>query len=320
MGLLKNKRAFTLAEVIIVFIIIGIVGTIAMATVKPMEKSYKYAYTKVFNSLSSAVYNHMSTTADVKYFDTSDGGGDSRAKDFCKALLVYMNTSDNAAECHINNDTFLGDNPSLADFSSEPNIMLSNGVYLWLGANGNKPFSFNQVITEGETDTISYYIIYADLNGKRGPNKIEYDPNSHHGHLPDIVAFIVTSKYIVIPVGYPKLDQRYLSAYVEYPMSEDEEDNNDGSQYSDAMTYYEAVVSAYGKGDDQIKTYGVVQTYDIEKNGLPNSKFRLVDNLDDYYPTPPHFDVVTCGDGSTSQQVKAENRDSLCDIKIFNYN
>ena len=333
---MKKINAFTLAEMLLVFVIIGIIGSLGVITVKPWEKAYKYSYIKTYNALSVAIYNHMVTTTDAKAFPDN-------ARTFCNALLEYLNTSNNAQNVAANNacnktggrDAYLGNSPNTANFregGNNPKILLSNGAKLWIGANGNVPFSYTQTIdasvTPHITDTIKYYLVYVDLNGNRGPNVIEYRENSvKDNRLPDIVAFAVTDKFTVLPLGYPKVDQRYLSAHVMYPVSEDDDEvTADGDRPSDAMTYYEAVVSAYGKGNDKIVTMGLPHTYDLE-NSLPaGNRFKLTNTptssaiLDAYYKTSPTFDRVLCGDGKTSAQIKAERSDSHCDVKIFNYN
>ena len=53
MGLLdmfiKKEKAFTLAELMMVFVVIGIIASIAVVTIKPFEKSVKYLYYRMFS-------------------------------------------------------------------------------------------------------------------------------------------------------------------------------------------------------------------------------------------------------------------------------
>ncbi len=332
---MKKRNAFTLAEMLLVFVIIGIIGSIGVVTVKPWEKAYKYSYIKIYNGLSTAIYNHMVTTDDTNAFPDN-------ARSFCNALLEYLNTSNNAQNVAANNactrtagaDAYLGNAPTSADFRTggkNPKILLSNGARLWIGANGLNPYTYTQTIdaTAGITDEIKYYLVYVDLNGDRGPNAINYNENGRDRRLPDIVSFAVTDKFSVIPLGYPKYDQRYLSAHIMYPVSEDDDAvTAEGERASDAMTYYEAVVGAYSKNfgthQRKIVTMGIPYTYDLE-NSLPAAnRFKLVINSEamenSYYKTHPVFDRVLCGDGKTAQQIVSDKSDSHCDVKIFNYN
>ncbi|MBO6087690.1 prepilin-type N-terminal cleavage/methylation domain-containing protein [bacterium] len=312
---MKNKKAFTLAEVLIVFIIIGIIATVTISTVKPWEKAYKYSYTRIFNSLSVAVYNYMTTNSKINKFPETPS-------EFCIALTEYINsTSKNCSPSY-----FLDDAPTLSKFKSggkTPEIKLTNGAYIWIGADTDSdgksvPFTYVEPDT---ADTVEYYIVYADLNGSRGPNKIKYDETSSTSSLPDIVAYIVTDKYMVIPLGRPKTDRRYLSARIMYPVLDlDDKDNKEIENPSDEMTYYEAIVGAYGKSPDKIVTIGNHQTYDIESD-LPNgNKFKYVTDLDSNYTTAPTFNKVLCGNDKTAAQIKSENGDSQCSVKVFEYN
>ena len=334
---MNNKKAFTLGEVLTVFIIIGIIATIAMTTIKPWEKAYKYAYMKIYNALSVSIYNYMTTVSGIDSFPSTPQA-------FCNALISYMNTSNNAEHsdenpCNLSGgkNDFLNNAPQLSAFQggSNPKIRLSNGAWLWIGAyydddnDSWKPFEYKQTIGSGEDaseDVIKYYIVYADLNGDRGPNVIEYNPNAKFRRLPDIVSFAVTDTFAVIPFGYPKVDQRYLSAHIMFPVSEDDDEATaEGDRPSDSMTYYEALVGAYGKDDNENKkiiTQGVVETYNLEESLPEGNLFKLVgSNLDSNYgANPPVFNQAICGDGSTAAQIVADNRESHCSIKVFNYN
>lgn len=316
----KNRKAFTLGEILFVFVIIGIIASIGIATVKPWEKAYKHAYIKIFNALSVAIYNHMATVSGTDSFPSTP-------KDFCNALISYINTANNAKNdpdnnaCNLTGDKndFLDNNPTLEDFQGgkNPKIKLSNGAWLWIGANDGKPFSYTQAIGD-DTDTIQYYIVYADLNGDRGPNDTQYNKR-----LPDIVAFAVTDAFVVVPFGYPKVDQRYLSTHIIYPVTEDDEQKyiDMGGHPSDSMTYYEALTEAYSKKPNKIYSFGMPQTYDLEESLPDDSMFKLVgDDLDSKYVNPPTFDVDMCGDGRTDAEIIADKRDSYCEIKVYNYN
>lgn len=322
---MKKNKAFTLGEVLVVFVIIGIIASISMITIKPWEKAYKYSYMRIFNALSISIYNYMATAAGTDAFPTTP-------KEFCNALITYMNTANDAQHgvnpCNYTtaNDSYLGNTPTVDDFregGKNPKILLSNGAKLWIGADlaNNAPFSYTQIF--GITsDTVKYYLVYVDLNGDNKPNAISYNASGLTRKLPDIVAFIVTDSFTVIPLGYPKVDQRYLSAHIMYPVTEeDDEASAEGERPSDAMTYYEALVGAYGKDPYKIISNGSAETYDIEESLPDANPFKLVKpNLDNKYVNAPVFDQDMCGDGRTAQQMYNDKRDSHCSIKVFNYN
>ena len=311
---MQNKKAFTLAELLFVFVIIGIIASVGMVTVKPWERAYKYSYMRIYNALSTAIYNYMTTTTETEPFPPT------REK-FCTALTKYINTSQSCKR-----GTFLTDTPTEYSFTrkdKDATAYLSNGAKMWIAADeSNKPFTYTQQITDDISDTIRYYLVYIDLNGDVGPNTTVFSITGKTRRLPDIVAFAVTDKAIVIPLGYPKVDQRYLAAHLMYPVTdEDDETITEGERPSESMTYYEALVKAYGKDPKKLITLGLPQTYNLEESLPDENIFKLVKpNLDNKYANPPTFDKNSCGDGMTIDEIISQGLDSHCDVKVFTYN
>lgn len=329
---MRFKKAFTLAELMIVFIIIGIIIALGVSTVKPWEKAYKYAYLRIYNSLSLAIYNHMINTNDDNAFPED-------ADKLCEALLEYINTAehidDPAAFCK--SGKHFGDaSPTAADFTEDAlkdkvTIVASNGVRLWIGAKNNgieHSMTAKQNIggTE-EEDKVKFFYVYADLNGDRKPNTPVWSPNQ----MADIVAFAITDKYIVIPLGYPEVDSRYLEAHVVYPTFDSATGEEDTSSYSDdeevtsdAMTYYEAKVQAFDLNDDGTidTSIGNVMTYDFNSEFSNNNPFKVKhpdggykddvkENYNAYYETDPKFDEDQCTSTGYTEPI--------CNVKIYDY-
>lgn len=310
------KKAFTFAELMIVFIIIGTIIALGITSVKPWEKAYKYAYLRMYNALSLTIYNHMVNSTEDEAFPAN-------ANAFCTSLLEYINTADHATTC---SGATLGNNPT--EFPDDKvRIKTSNGVKLWIGANSasGAPYTHSET-KDGITDTVKYYIVYADLNGDRKPNSAVWSAN----RMADIVAFLITDKYVVIPVGYPEIDARYLEAHVVYPTFDEsgEEDTSSLSGEeditSDAMTYYEAKVQAYDLNRDGSidVVIGTPITYDFNKDFNNNSPFKVKhtdgsyktnskDNYNSYYETNPVFDNQQCNSDGYS--------DPVCNVKINDY-
>jgi len=351
--LMSIKRAFTLGEVLIVFIIIGIIAGLSLLTIKPWEKQYKMFYQRMYHSIQLAVYNHMlESSSDENAFPSSD-------KNLCKVLLEYINTSNNAQVSSCDTMQSVGDNPSAATFADKnPAIQASNGTKIWIGSNGGAPFVLNQVINarrtlssgtvknEQTTDSIRYYFVYVDINGDRSPNT----PVWSDGRMADIVGFIVTDTFEVIPIGYPQVDIRYLSAHVVYPPLEveysvsDTISKNVDEEVSDPMTYYEAKVKAYGQrtsttvtGATEINAIsGVVATYDWDSSIDQNSPFRVraggnaggtLDDYDSFYEDPPTYDPACTpqeyddeGNPVTSTTTDYERyANSVCSVRVYEY-
>ena len=334
-GLMRLKKAFTLAELMIVFIVIGIIISLGVSTVRPWEKAYKYAYLRIYNALSLSIYNHMVNTSDDDAFPTD-------ANKLCEALLEYINTSEHIddPEAFCKSGSHFGDTPpTAADFTEDAlknkvTITASNGVRLWIGAKNSgieHSLEATQVIDgTTETDKVRFFYVYADLNGDRKPNSPVWSQNQ----MADIVAFAITDKYIVIPLGYPEVDSRYLEAHVVYPTFDTESGDEDVTSYtgdeditSDAMTYYEAKVQAFDLNDDgKIDTsIGNVMTYDFNDDLDSDSPFKVKhtdgnyksdvkQNYNSHYETPPEFDENRCG-----MDEEYSYSEPLCNVKINDY-
>lgn len=345
------KKAFTLGEVLIVFIIIGIIAGLSLITVKPWEKQYKMFYQRMYHSIQLAVYNHMLES------QSDDDAFPATGKDLCKVLLEYINTSNNAQAASCDTMTNVNNKPDAAKFAATaPAIQASNGTKIWIGSDAGEPFTLNQTIyakrtlksgtvkDERTTDTVRYYFVYVDINGDRSPNT----PVWSDSRMADIVGFIVTDTFEVIPIGYPQVDIRYLSAHVVYPPLEieysvtDTISKNVDEEVSDPMTYYEAKVKAYGQrkhteddGSTVINAIsGVVATYDWESQIPSDSPFRVkaggtgtLDDYDSFYDTPPTYDASCtpqeyddAGNPVTSTTTDYEKyANSVCSVRVYEY-
>ena len=241
---MRFKRGMTLAETLLVFVIIGIIASVTIISVKPWEKSYKHIYSRIYNALSVTIFNDMVDTG--KFPENST--------EFCKTLLKYMNTANNldADEyCGPFND--VGSKPNFAptwypykDASGNHDgnaIHLSNSSYIWYGGNtndtscsGNCPFVYGS-----DDNIVKFYLVFADLNGDRKPNVANYLSSKQRS---DIVAFAVTDKFAVVPLGYPVIDMKYLQAHYISPSENDDEDDI----VSDPMAFRAAQILAFGTG------------------------------------------------------------------------
>ena len=346
-GVMRIKKAFTLAEMMIVFIVIGVIIALGVTSTRPWEKAYKYAYIRMYHALSLATYNHMVNANGEDAFPTT------RQK-MCEALLEYINTANNkkASECSANASDYLDANAESSKFDVKtgkaPNIITSNGLRIWIGGTAKSVDgktveykTLNESI-DGATDTVRYFVVYVDLNGERTPNTATWSKEK----MADVVAFAITDKYIVIPLGYPLVDSRYMEANVVYPtidtdVNDDKTENYTGDEdvVSEAMTYYEAMVKAYAlEKNGKIKpSLGNVATYlyDFNKamflagntnrrnfwvcgtksgNDIVKCESKKTDEstgFRDFYETNPSFDEINCdSEGYT---------EPICSVKIYDY-
>lgn len=230
---MRNKRGFTLEETLLVFIIIGIVASLAISSVKPWEKSYTKVYSRIYNALAITAYNDM--VQNIKFPENSD--------EVYKALARWMNTgsSENNTKCKNRksqeaNCSNIGKNPNDNTFKgiTTYGLPISNGSIIYVGGqNDGKPFEY--II---DTNKLLFYLIVVDLNGLRGPNTAVYNENK----LPDIVAFAYTNKFTIVPLGHPTHDMRYLQTHFVQPPPDD----NSDEIISDPMPFRAAQIFAYG--------------------------------------------------------------------------
>lgn len=342
---MRIKKAFTLAEVLIVFVIIGIIATIGISSSRPWEKANKYAYARIYNALSTTMYNVMSKSSRVEPFPANSG-------QLCCALLEYMNTAGrngnySQVPCTLRADgtytipanhvcglSDLDKSPAINRFTEDYNkdhpqkfIKLSNGAYIWIGSNNGAPWSITraQNFLDGNNNPIEfrYYMVFADLNGFWRPNSpVWYDIDANgnitpKSRLADIVAFAITDKYTVLPLGYPLVDTRFLNAHVVYPA-----DNDEGETISNAMTFHEARVRAFGFGkNNAVSNHIDLFSTDYERYiGLTaGSNFR-VRNYNDFYSTEIPFDSNPITNVCYSQDTNGNQiKSTICDVKIYDY-
>lgn len=276
--MLRNKKGVSLAELLIVFIIIGIIASLALVTIKPYEKTFKWLYVRIYHSLETATYNAMMQRTEFPPSSTI----------FCNMLLEYVNSSfDNCNAGDLDRNT--------VDFPENSiKITTTNGMRLWIASNGGGPYVHTE---SGVSTSIKYYVVFADINGTKGPNSTEWVAD---GKLADIVAFIVTEGSVVIPLGPPEVDTRYMFASAIYPP--DDERRPEGTR-SVPMSYFAAKHTAWGTS----KSDAEIMTLDFSRDFTANGPFSIA------YPPAP---VTNTGAGCTN----SANTISPCYVKIENYN
>ena len=279
----RFKQAVTLVEMLITLGIIGIICLFAITTVKPYEKTYKFLYLRAFNVLETAVYNSMLKRDSFP----------ATTNDFCTMLTEYANVAENKCAAG-------GDLAKNASTFPEANVklILSNGMYVWIASNGGAPFVKTEKIN-GVNYTIKYYMTYVDITGSKPPNRVEWHQN---GQLADIVAFAVTEASVVIPIGPPEVDTRYMTAVAVYlPYNYDMPP--DGNR-SAPVTYSEAKSLAWGNS----KVDAEVRTWNFASEVAANGPFAV-----DYTNFKP-------GVNSTEECTAVDGKVSPCYVKIDNYN
>ncbi len=286
-----KRFAMTLAEVLLVFSIIGVIASMTIYTAKPFDKNMKYAYAKAYDTLNVAFYNARTTLP--KYLQPGEDGtanplmnnGDfpQKTETFCKMLLEYINFKaedtkgphgpsvggsipidqpDNnfsVANCAAKpiNISQSAEKLDVTLKNTRPHFVASNGMKFWIGdinKLGNLSDSYHVFYTKSSNSSNEQIGMkyFVVLVDLNGDSR----PNTVEitdKKAGDIVAFAVTDQNEVLPLGRPEYDRRYLSARVVYNVNIDQTAE---ASTSNTLTYYEAKRMAWAEtaGDPKLYT------------------------------------------------------------------
>lgn len=286
--MLNFKKAFTLAEVMICLIIIGVVSTLTLVTAKPFDKYNAYLYQKAYSALNLAAYN---VKIGLPNGQTFAGNVLDTASHLCQNLTYWINTTD--AYCtSLPVPIIIPTTAVDADMHDKSIQFIStNGMY----------FYFTDVRTASGTDSlgnpysVSGRVIFVDLNGDKMPNTAVW----RSGSMVDRVAFVITSSGDVIPIGYPEIDTRYITAKYLYA---------DGKTFSKPMSYYEAKNRAWGNTTYSAEIQSLISAAALSTL-FPSTLLSVV------YPAAPGADTANgCHDNNTPSGVA-----SPCKVVIEDY-
>lgn len=213
--MVKLKKAFTIPEILIVLAIVGVIVVLMLTMVKPDSNLLNLQYMKAYNTLSVAAYNVYD---DAFKNNNSDMYKDDR---LCTALTAYINT---AKDSTCDADYVAIKDQSITD--AQIKFVSSNDMRFYM----TKAFKLTDAVDEK-----MHRVIWVDINGSRPPNTIVWTEDKPA----DIVAFDINDFGEVIPLGYPKIDERYLRAKVVFP----DDESNESSR---AISYTSALSKAFG--------------------------------------------------------------------------
>lgn len=214
----KRIKAFTMAEVMVVMAIIGIISLALYGTMKAQTNyATKYQYYQALMNLKQATgeilaegYTLSGSPAVTKAIPTVASNATANATTpvgFCDRLIQIIN---------LIGTTSCGTTATTSPFSGTPNFITSNGQRYFFG-NSAPP-----------------YTIYIDINGPKG------DALST-GSTPDVQPFIVNGDGTVFPVSTSvgATSTNYLAASVQY------RDNSGNIVVVErGVTYYQAACDA----------------------------------------------------------------------------
>ena len=220
-GIMIKKFGFTLIEILIVMAIIGIITTIGVSTYSSVSSNHRYIYSNIYHSLDQAIFNAMNYRNMDNPFDTVDAktrqavSEDEQVKRLCLIFTEYLDTF--SASCTDNiSDRIMPISATDDDFANRsPFFITSNGVRFYI----SKRYT-------GDDDVHSFFIVFADSNGEKGPNSMHYDPGTQENHRvinPDIFAFAVLDIGRVCPLGPPEIDDKFMLTRIRYLNAEEDE-------------------------------------------------------------------------------------------------
>jgi prepilin-type N-terminal cleavage/methylation domain-containing protein len=170
--LTRNSKAFTLAEVLIALVVIGIISAITLpSTIANYQEKAKVAkIKKVYATLSNAMIKVKAAGGDMD-FELKDGDNDSIKQWFdtyLKPNLITTKICYYKAGCWNSGSKYLNGQiagSSIGIGGEIITVILNDGTFL----NFDVSFGTNSMGINS-TDNIASLIIYTDINGSKKPN------------------------------------------------------------------------------------------------------------------------------------------------------
>ena len=251
---MKKLFGFTMAELLVSMVIIGILMTTAIFTFKPFDKGIKYLYSNTFYTLDRAIYNSHENwipqdAANRDPFASITGAlpanSGKRTERLCEALTEYINTIESTENiCNQNQISATANDEQFTDTNLQ--FTATNGVRYYISQmypNDNTGFT-NEDETRlyvpgyfGDWEANYYkklpkfFIVYADLNGTKSPNSMLYrkTPINNGRDVkytdPDIFAFAILDIGRVCPIGVVEVEPRYMTTRIKYRTVDPNDEN-----------------------------------------------------------------------------------------------
>jgi len=170
---MNEKKAFTLAEVLITLAIIGVVAAITIPSIvaNHRKRTLETQFAKTYRTLSQAVNLAIAEHGDIDTWDWKETWTNEECDEFVKKYFVpYLNvvkfcTSDNSVKgCAVDGHyNCLGGAKCTANYAKDPypKVLLADGSMIYFilrGANRARALGFD-----------------VDINGHKKPNKVGRD-------------------------------------------------------------------------------------------------------------------------------------------------
>lgn len=200
------------------------------------------------------------------------------ARELCKKLAVDSSTGDdygyiNTSEYNCKTFNLSASGGGLTQ-SHTPAFVATNSMTFYIS-----PLIFIEsvdatIATEEDAEVaVGSFVVWVDLNGKRGPNTSVWEEKKPADRVP----FLVTTSGVVIPVGAPTVDPRYSTSRVQYA-------SDSLIKYSNVpITFLEAQYKAYnGK---EYPTFDELSLSSSVRTKFSRTMYKNLDNLIKNTPT-----------------------------------
>lgn len=164
---MKKNKAFTLAEVLLTLVIIGVISAVTLPIIKKVsdEHAYVAGVKKAYMTLSTVVSEIKNEEGPIRTFDKAQ---------MMSAMKKKMNVSAENFDATYSKKYLNGESlPTTYDtyFRSTNSFQTTDGVVWSFGA--SKPKTCD--LTSGNLQKKGCFDIYVDINGKSLPNTIGVD-------------------------------------------------------------------------------------------------------------------------------------------------
>jgi len=182
----SSKKGFTLAEVLITLLVIGVVASMFVPAIinDTNETEYNQGIKKVFADLSNAIKMIQVNNGGV--VNVGNGNHLAFRNDFCSVMTCVKTDTVANIFCPTNYKYYKGGFSNSPTCSDVPAAILSNGLIMnFLSYTGCNNYGVN-----------ACGFIHVDINGKKGPNMFGKDFYSFWVVRPNS-----NSNYLILPYG-----------------------------------------------------------------------------------------------------------------------
>ena len=353
---MNKKTAFTLAEVLVTMAIIGIVVTFGLKAALQNDKAIRHLYANTYHALDKALYNGYNFPTATSHGDPfvdkdpngyvpvgrAAGNGSSISSDegterLCYMLTEYINTTRNNP-CQGSRTRLMSDNPQDADFTdARVQFIASNGVKIYISR--RMPYKGAGPIPYRAGQDTTFYIIYADINGAKFPNSMNYRTEKRAAGKgktvdPDIFAFAALDFGRVVPLGVPEFDGRYMLSRIAYfdPEQSSDDDRMNTLYSRPSQPYYLMKAQAWGYYNtvDRLADDAIIDKNPYSFNGYikarinPNSRIYPAEILQKYFRNGKVITVPTSANIKSKDIAHGgyncvKQSDENCDVIVDNY-